>query len=548
MTAPAAPPQLPLRRYAGRLVPLVLLWVALLGWLGWLLYSKANWTRDADQADLREWLTETRVFRKSLPELAREYAEADAAGAGQADRVRAKRAEVAAHLAAMAEPTRKYAGKLPLFPEIYALAVELPDAPPNGPDPSVGWRSPLPRPGGADATARLREVVLPVAGGRAVIRCEYRVHTNNRFEQEQKDRRSWQIPLVAFLVPSTLVAGYALYRFLRREQQRLVAEEQAKTAAEHRERELAETKARAAEEQAAAEKRAAEEKAAILARAADAERAALELKSQLYANIGVMAASYAHNIKNLLVRPNELLVRCAEADGMSREQHGMLQEVRASLGTVTERLQQILKTVRRDPSKAEMTRLDLGDLVRDAVRVWADTARDKWKVVVTADIAPGPLPVDGDLSHLQQAVENLITNARDATFEMRNHLREDARKDAALDPAARRQRLIDAAAWKGEVRLRAYADAGAAVLEVRDNGIGMTAEVRAKCLTTHFTTKRDNALYEGYSAGMGLGLSFVAVVLEHHRATLDIDSAPLKGTTFRVRLPLVGDGKDMERG
>ena len=39
----------------------------------------------------------------------------------------------------------------------------------------------------------------------------------------------------------------------------------------------------------------------------------------------------------------------------------MLHEVQATLGTVTERLQQILRTVRRDPSKAELTRLDLND-------------------------------------------------------------------------------------------------------------------------------------------------------------------------------------------
>ena len=48
-----------------------------------------------------------------------------------------------------------------------------------------------------------------------------------------------------------------------------------------------------------------------------AERQALELKSQLYASIGIMAGSYAHNIKNLLVRPNDLLRRCLEADGLS---------------------------------------------------------------------------------------------------------------------------------------------------------------------------------------------------------------------------------------
>ena len=50
--------------------------------------------------------------------------------------------------------------------------------------------------------------------------------------------------------------------------------------------------------------------------------------------------------------------------------------------------------------------------------------------------------------------------------------------------------------------------------------------------------KRGNALYEGYSAGMGLGLSFVAVVLERHQAKLEIESKPERGATFRVRLPL----------
>jgi signal transduction histidine kinase len=170
--------------------------------------------------------------------------------------------------------------------------------------------------------------------------------------------------------------------------------------------------------------------------------------------------------------------------------------------------------------------------VREAERTWAAMAWDKWKLRLTAAPAAAALPVTGDLSHLQQAIENLVFNARDATFEMRNHLREAARGG---DAAGRKQRLLDAAAWKGEVALRSFRDGDAAVLEVRDNGIGMTDEVRRNCLTTHFTTKRDNALYEGYSAGMGLGLSFVAVVLEHHGAELEIVSAPLKGTTFRVR-------------
>jgi signal transduction histidine kinase len=203
---------------------------------------------------------------------------------------------------------------------------------------------------------------------------------------------------------------------------------------------------------------------------------------------------------------------------------------------VTERLQQILRTVRRDPASNEMTRVDLAALVAESERTWAEMGRDKWKIAVTADVPREPLWVNGDLSHLQQTVENLLFNARDATFEMRNFLRDEAKREP--DATIRRQKLLDAAAWRGEVGVRLSRDGERAVLEVRDNGIGMTEEVRRNCLRTHFTTKRDNALYEGYSAGMGLGLSFVAMVLEHHGAELEIESAPLRGTTFRVKFPL----------
>src|SRR5207248_11499956 len=138
-------------------------------------------------------------------------------------------------------------------------------------------------------------------------------------------------------------------------------------------------------------------------------------------------------------------------------------------------------TVRRDPNRAELTRIDLAALVRETERTWAGMGREKWKINVRAEVEPGPLWVNGDLSHLQQAVENLVFNARDATFEMRNHLREEARRAKDLDAEQRKQALIAAAAWRGRVEIRTRREGGQVVLEVRDNGAGMTEEVRRRC-------------------------------------------------------------------
>jgi signal transduction histidine kinase len=236
----------------------------------------------------------------------------------------------------------------------------------------------------------------------------------------------------------------------------------------------------------------------------------------------------------LLVRPNDLLRRCLEEH--PADQPRMLREVKDTLGTVTQRLQQILQTIRRDPGQLERVRFDLNQLAAEMHKTWADLALEKWKLALELDRAAEPLWIMGDVSHLQQALENLLFNSRDATFEMRNHLREEARLPGAggsLD-AEHRQALIDAAAWKGRVVIRTRRAEGRVVLEVQDNGIGMTDEVRRQAGTTHFSTKRDNALFAGISAGMGLGLSFVKVILEHHHAQLEIESEPLRGATFRV--------------
>jgi signal transduction histidine kinase len=522
-------------RYARTLAVPLLLW----GLVAFFLYDPVNhWLEGQDSYDrtaLEEWLDESHNSRQTLPELAADYIKrleelADKPRPGPGDdatdarfkewrQAEVKRNEVREHLRDLADPpTKMYAGQLPLFPLIYRIEVRFDDHP----DATVFWDSGLPY-----QPDQVPQLPHRLPGARATALVRYQLHAFNKRQRAEGEHRQRLQQLTVLAGAATLLVAAWVVVVQRREHRQMLAQQQVADA----ERLLLD-QARRHEE---TERKLLEQRLATQA----AERQALELKSQLYASIGIMAGSYAHNIKNLLVRPNDLLRRCLEADGLSADQQSMLHEVQQTLGTVTERLQQILRTVRRDPNRAEPTRIDLNGVLRDLERTWRDLARDRYKLDLALELSPADdsLWVDGDYSHLQQAVENLLFNARDATFEMRGRLRDEARRDEGLNPAARKQALIAAAAWRGRVTLRSRREGDCVVLEVADNGVGMTDEVRARCTETHFTTKRDNAVFEGMSTGMGLGLSFVVAILDHHHARLEIDSAPLKGTTFRVWFP-----------
>jgi CheY-like chemotaxis protein len=64
------------------------------------------------------------------------------------------------------------------------------------------------------------------------------------------------------------------------------------------------------------------------------------------------------------------------------------------------------------------------------------------------------------------------------------------------------------------------------VIEVSDTGVGMDEDTRRLCLEPFFTTKGER--------GTGLGLPMVYGMLQRHSAELEIDSAPGRGTTFRL--------------
>jgi signal transduction histidine kinase len=82
----------------------------------------------------------------------------------------------------------------------------------------------------------------------------------------------------------------------------------------------------------------------------------------------------------------------------------------------------------------------------------------------------------------------------------------------------------------GRITLRTRADGPRAVIEVEDEGCGMTDEVRSMLFTPFFTTKG--------RGGMGLGLKLSKTAVELHGGTLTCTSTPGEGSCFRIELPL----------
>lgn len=90
---------------------------------------------------------------------------------------------------------------------------------------------------------------------------------------------------------------------------------------------------------------------------------------------------------------------------------------------------------------------------------------------------------------------------------------------------------IDAMGGKGELRIRTYRDDSCVVVEIGDNGPGISPEIKGHIFEPFFTTK-------GVGEGTGLGLDTVQRIVKKHRGNIQVTSEP-GDTRFQVFLPLV---------
>jgi PAS domain S-box-containing protein len=222
--------------------------------------------------------------------------------------------------------------------------------------------------------------------------------------------------------------------------------------------------------------------------------------------MGQMASGIAHDFNNSLspiLGFSELLLRPERIhdQGQVETYMRLINTAARDASSVVRRLRE-LYAERGEPLAASA--VDLKSCIEHAVAL----TQPRWKNQALANGATIQFVVDtldtpmvaGDSADLRELLTNLIFNA------------------------------VDAMPEGGTITIAARRDGEYARLEVRDTGVGMTEEVRQRCLEPFFSTKGTH--------GTGLGLVMVSALVERHRGTCTIESEPGRGTAFILRLPV----------
>ncbi|GIL29291.1 hypothetical protein NUM_45450 [Actinocatenispora comari] len=198
--------------------------------------------------------------------------------------------------------------------------------------------------------------------------------------------------------------------------------------------------------------------------------------------------------------------RFAEANRLMRR----IEAEASRMGLLVEDLLMLARLDQQRPVASEP--VDLLAIAADAVQSARAIAPDRDVSLHVGAGSDGPPVVLGDEPRLRQVLRNLVDNA------------------LAHTPAGT------------PVQIRVRTAAGAAVVEVADQGPGLTPEQRDRVFERFYRVDKARSREAG---GTGLGLAIVASLVAAHHGRVDVETAPGEGATFRVTLPLAPDDADL---
>lgn len=241
-----------------------------------------------------------------------------------------------------------------------------------------------------------------------------------------------------------------------------------------------------------------------LHRLRDTQEAVVQ-RERLHA-LGLMARGVVHSFNNTLspvIGFSELLMEKPEILEDREKALEYLGMIHTSAKQIASMVEQLDEFHRERDSHEKVELVDIARVLDDAVQMTAYRWRNQAlaagiKIAVETSYDERP-QVEGSRSELLEVFSNLLLNAADAL-----------EKD-------------------GTITVELRDDVGHAMIAVRDEGRGMSEEVRLRCVEPFFSTKG--------MGGSGLGLGIVYGIVSRHGGTIEIDSAEGEGTSLLVALP-----------
>jgi PAS domain S-box-containing protein len=233
-------------------------------------------------------------------------------------------------------------------------------------------------------------------------------------------------------------------------------------------------------------------------------------QSQKMEAIGTLAGGVAHDFNNMLtsiIGFSHLLLQELEDDSPLKE---FVDEIRKAADRAASLTRQLLTFSRRQVLNPVV--VDLNSVVQNLSGMFRRLIGEDIVFEIVLGKKLGCVKVDP--SHIEQAIVNLVINARDA-------MPRGGRLTIATSNA-------EIPAEPGQPPPTAHGSS--VVLAVSDTGTGMDAETRSRIFEPFFTTKP-------IGKGTGLGLSTVYGLVQQSGGQISVSSEPGRGTTFRISLP-----------